>query len=869
MHSLAILLLIIAAISTLSIAAIRLLFKIKIDNLSEELKYITPYNSAEHCIHNPGLQFIDIETEINNIFKGHTIYHSEEINFTEHYTPIFNKICSLLKWLETFHIEPSDIIAKFASDFNYIHQFVEQHNERITKNLLDINKEFFDNCLQYPLDEQQRRSILSDGYNCLVISSAGSGKTSSIIGKVKYLTTIKGASPERICLISYTNKAATELTERMSTIGIKGYTFHKLATDIIAHETGEKPSICDNTDALFATIYHELSQQSSYKKHIVELLLDHESPQYDFEIEKAERREQLSEQKSQRLKALFPNMDGRTIYVKSKQEQKICFVLSSLGVRFRYEEPYEYPLANEFHSQYKPDFSIYYNKDGVTKRIYLEHFGIDEHGFVPMWFAKDNNITYEEANQKYNDGITWKKAAHNKFGTTLLTTSSADFSYSDIKSNLKNLLRNAGVPIYEMSDGELYESILPKNSKQEKALIRLVATFITLTKSSCQSIYDILNKAVRANDERSEFIIRNIFIPVYEKYVRTLKENNQLDFTDFILKATDIYRYSHPAKYDYIIVDEFQDISIDRYNFLKALRDGNPPAKLYCVGDDWQSIYRFSGSDMALFNQFPNYFGETEIARIETTYRFGEPLVSLSSQFIQRNNSQIAKRIRPFNTQTRTDLEFYSYSDKDYCNLIGQIIAKIPSNKSIILLGRYSFDDYYLSFTYRSSKRGTKFFYHINNREIEFLTVHKSKGLEADYVILLQCNKDIYGFPSLINDDPVLNYVLTTGDQFPFGEERRLFYVAITRAKTKTFVLYDRRSPSVFVDEFLHPDQISTNDHSKHPNANKRWTLSADKYLLMLHKEGKSIPYIATKMGRSQTSIVMRLEKLSGENGEG
>ena len=133
------------------------------------------------------------------------------------------------------------------------------------KNLLDLNKEFFDNCLQYPLDEQQRRSILSDGYNCLVISSAGSGKTSSIIGKVKYLTTIKGASPERICLISYTNKEATELTERMSTIGIKGYTFHKLATDIIAHETGEKPSICDNTDALFATIYHELSQQSSYK----------------------------------------------------------------------------------------------------------------------------------------------------------------------------------------------------------------------------------------------------------------------------------------------------------------------------------------------------------------------------------------------------------------------------------------------------------------------------------------------------------------------------------------------------------------------------------------------------------------------------
>ena len=102
-------------------------------------------------------------------------------------------------------------------------------------------------------------------------------------------------------------------------------------------------------------------------------------------------------------------MDGRTIYVKSKQEQKSVLYYLPLGVRFRYEEPYEYPLANEFHSQYKPDFSIYYNKDGVTKRIYLEHFGIDEHGFVPMWFAKDNNITYEEANQNIMTALHGKR----------------------------------------------------------------------------------------------------------------------------------------------------------------------------------------------------------------------------------------------------------------------------------------------------------------------------------------------------------------------------------------------------------------------------------------------------------------------------
>ena len=404
--------------------------------------------------------------------------------------------------------------------------------------------------------------------------------------------------------------------------------------------------------------------------------------------------------------------------------------------------------------------------------------------------------------------------------------------------------------------------ILPSGSKQEKAFIRLIATFVTLTKSSCKSIDEVLLQANRLNDKRSSFIIENIFQPVFKLYQQTLNNREQIDFTDAILQATEICRILHPVSYDYIIVDEFQDISIDRYNFLKVLRNGNPPAKLYCVGDDWQSIYRFSGSDMALFNQFPKHFGATEINKIETTYRFGEPLISLSSKFIQRNSIQIQKDIRPFNTEAKTELMFYAYNKNNYCSIIEQLLSSIPSDKSIFLLGRYSFDDYYLSFNYKSLKEGNKFYYIINDRKLEFLTVHKSKGLEADYVILLQCNKDTYGFPSLINDDPVLRHVLTENDKFPYGEERRLFYVAITRAKAKTVVLYDNNFPSTFVEEFLHPKKISIDNYRQHPNANKRWTRNADQFLLKLHEEGKSIKEIAAKMGRSQTSITMRVNKL-------
>ena len=862
----------IITISICYIAITRTRLKNKSKELSEKLNHISSYSNKsnyEQAIErlsalNNGA-FIDIPSDLNSTFSGKIISATQEKDFVNHYKPHFQEAYSLVKKLEAFNITPSETIFKFISDFGAINRLVKQHNEGIITFLLDTHKEFFDHCLKYPLDKQQRRSIVSEEENCLVVSSAGSGKTSSIVGKVKYLTEIKKINPQNILLISYTNKAAAELTERMGIAGLRGYTFHKLALDIIGQTTGQKPSIYENTDALFVKIYHELLNDKKFKKSVIEYFIDYQTPEKEWEKRKNERRQQLSEQKEVRLKATFPDMDGKTVYVRSEQEQKICFALSSLSVKFRYEEPYEHPLVDEMHSQYKPDFSIYFEQGGETKRIYLEHFGVDEHGLVPIWFAKDRGITYEEANQKYNDGITWKKAAHEKFSTKLLTTSSADFHYSDIREKLKTLLEKADVSIQEKTDAELYDMVLPPNSKHEKAFIRLVVTFVTLIKSSCKSVDEVLRQTKNAGDERSTFIIKNIFQPVYKRYIEELANINQIDFTDAILQATDICRSSHPVKYDYIIVDEFQDISVDRYNFLKVLREGNPPPKLYCVGDDWQSIYRFSGSDMALFNQFSDYFGQTEINKIETTYRFGEPLVSLSSQFIQRNEAQIKKNIHPFNPQVKTELQFCDYERRDYCNVIGQLVASIPLDKSVFLLGRYSFDDYYLSFMYKSVKEGNRFFYIIGDRKIEFLTVHKSKGLEADYVIILQCNKDTYGFPSLVSDDPVLNYVLTKSDQYPYGEERRLFYVAITRAKVKTYILYDRRFPSVFVDEFLHPEKITEESYAKHPNANKKWTRSADNFLLTLYHEGKSIKYIAEKMGRSQTSIVMRLGKLEGK----
>lgn len=616
------------------------------EQLSAKIGRIPSYESAitndgrKEAVYAHNERFsVDIITDLETSFAARYITFAQEKEFTCYYADYYQEANALVPQLKKFSIEPSDVIVKFLHDFDNIGKLVRLHNQQVIQNSLDRHKLFFDHCLKYPLDEQQRRSIVSEEDNCLVVSSAGSGKTSSIVGKVKYLIEIKKVDPTRILLISYTNKAAAELTERMGIEGLRGYTFHKLALDLIGQQTGNKPSICDNTDALFVKIYRDLLADSRFRKHAVEYFVDYQANEADWEKRKNERRQQLSEQKDVRLKAMVPDMDGKQIYVRSEQEQKICFVLSSLGVQFRYEEPYEHPVADAMHSQYRPDFSIYFERDGKPQRLYLEHFGVDEHGFVPAWFAKDRNISYEEANQKYNDGITWKRAAHEKFGTRLITTSSVDFYRSDIRETLKQLLLDAGVPLQERTDTELYSMVLPEGSKQEKAFIRLIATFVTLLKSSCRSLKDVLKQTDEANDRRSEFVVKNIFRPVYERYAEALRSGGQIDFTDAILQATELCRATHPVSYEYIIVDEFQDISVDRYNFLKALREGNPPAKLYCVGDDWQSIYRFSGSDMALFNNFALFSAQPKSIKSK------RPIVSVSRWLVYRlDSSNVIRR---------------------------------------------------------------------------------------------------------------------------------------------------------------------------------------------------------------------------------
>ena len=683
----------------------------------------------------------------------------------------------------------------------------ETHNKEFVTKELEANQTYFDTVLgKYPLDPQQRNSIVKLEDNCLVIASAGSGKTSTILGKAKYMVEKRNIDPSKVLLITFTRKAANELHERMKIEGVTCCTFHALAYHIIAQVTGQAPSICDADVPL--NVFKNLILNNPQFLHSVNDYIINQQSLMRLEHDYTDAFSYYEDRKKYGIQALFPDADGKIIFTRSEEEKRLVSLLTKWGVPFRYESPYQFNTVTNEKRQYKPDFTIYYqDTQRHWKWVYLEHFGIDSSGNVPLWFGEGTRGGWKAANDKYKEGIAWKRATHRQYGTTLIETTSADFRNGTVEEKLLNQLRRAGVPIKERSDQELYDLLIQRNRKLEKSVYTLILAFITLMKANEKTIDSLLDDLRDHPDNRNKSVLVNIVKPFYEEYEKTLRESYEIDFTDAIIQATDLCREGLWKHYDCILVDEFQDISVDRYKFLQALRSDEPRTKLYCVGDDWQSIFRFTGSDMSLFYEFEKYFGYTELCKIETTYRFHQPLINRSSEFIIKNKEQKVKTIKtPKDDKYSTYLTFEKCDGEDkegVLKKVEELVAKLPPTQSILLLGRYNYDAMSVGFTGKLDMKDNRIMVKIGGREIPFLSVHSAKGLEADNVILVNCNQGIYGFPSLIEDDPILDFVLSKKESYPFAEERRLFYVAMTRARMHMYVLYDQNNPSPFISEFM------------------------------------------------------------------
>lgn len=675
-------------------------------------------------------------------------------------------------------------------------QRITVHNERVLQMRIHNAYALIGKVEGRELDRQQMTCIVKEAHSHLVLAGAGTGKTTTIVGKVKYLVKSGQCGPKDILVLSFTNVSAAEMSQRIDReIGchIDAVTFHKLGINIITKVEGIVPKIFQIDMRKFILEQMRLQMQSErYLRLLSSYLLSHrvlDRSEFDFR-NMEEYREYLQ---------MNPPTTLSNETVKSYGEMEIANFLAQNNVAYIYEHPYRVDTRTAEYGQYKPDFYL------PDYDIYIEYFGINKNGEVPSYFRGAHGMT---ASQAYQASMDWKRRMHRENGTVMVECYAYERLEGMLLENLTQKLTDHGVTLSPKSAQELWEQAGAGGDAVLDGVASLLETVMNLIKSNGYSISRVRQMNGGIHAQRNELVL-SLAEPIIEAYDSCLKNRGEIDFNDMIRLAT---RYVEEGKfenpYKYVIVDEYQDISRSRFALLDRMRK-SADYDLFCVGDDWQSIYRFAGSDIGFILNFQQYWGQSETSRIETTYRFTQKLAEISGDFIMRNPAQMRKSIRGMADIPGFALgEINAYTDKYAVQFMVEKLDDLPQKSSVFFIGRYFFDvdmlkaNKALDCRYDNTTGQIQVIYPPRpDLQMHFVTAHRSKGLQADYIFILNNKNARMGFPSKIQDAPILQLLLEKCDQYPDAEERRLFYVALTRAKKKVFILTLEGYESSFVRE--------------------------------------------------------------------
>ena len=690
----------------------------------------------------------------------------------------------LLRDSKRHRIADADLIEKIGrllNAFENMEEGISKRNEDFIQQEAKRFEGLFKSIEKYPLTKSQIRSIIIDEYFNLVVAGAGTGKTSTIVGKAAYIIEKGLAKPEEVLLLSFARDAKEEMYKRTNSrlkLNLEVKTFHSLGLSIIAEVEEKTPSVSKlstdkvKLDKRIEEFIRENLRDELFSKLLNEYFLFHIYP-YESIFNFKNRGEYIDYLKKHEVRSLKGDI------VKSLEECDIANFLYVHGIEYEYERDYQVETSSKEHRQYRPDF--YLSNYG----IYIEHFAIDENGNTPSFIDKD----------RYVEEIVWKRKLHKANETKLIETYSHEKKNGILLVNLEAKLRRENVEIKRIPEEKVFEEI--NKLGYISPFASLLSTFLNLYKSSHLEINDLKEKAKKFHSrERSQAFI-DMFAYILTSYNNCLISQGEVDFNDMILFSERyVAENRYQSKYRYILVDEFQDISQSRYRLLKALFEQRADCKLFCVGDDWQSIFRFTGSDLSLMTHFQEYFGFTKFSVLDKTFRFNDGICDFSNKFILQNPNQLSKRlVTNEKTEKQTVKVIFTESENEaILKILEEINSKSLKKTEVFIIGRYNYQQPdNLDELRRSFPRIS----------IRYITAHSSKGTEADYVILIGLKSGLYGFPCQIEDDPLLNLVLAKQDSFPNSEERRLFYVVVTRAKKEVYLLSDATSTSEFVTEVL------------------------------------------------------------------
>jgi len=676
-----------------------------------------------------------------------------------------------------------------------------EHNEAFVAAEHVAFRAFFDDLDGRSLSLQQREACIRLEDNNLLVASAGSGKSATMVGKLAYVLEKKLYRPDEILLLAYNKSAADELKIRIAkqleveedALECRVTTFHALGRGIIKTVTGRPPQLANwvghpagEAKFLDAIISSLFESDQEFAELWTELLVVH--PKADIAPQYFDRQADYDRY----IGAQF--RDGTVtigtladVYVKSLQEQKITNWLWLNSVEFEYENQVAVEDENGESRHLHPDF--YYPQ---TDTIH-EHFALNADGTSPF----EDYASHAEA----------KRQSYSLNEIDFFETTSAQASDGTLIDVLKAALTDRGHVFKRRGYSEIKKALKPVVIEHYH---KIISTCIKHIRARHLTLDALLEQAKTLHDKARAELFAHVVWAISQEYSQRLERAKEIDFDSMIADAIGLIESGqYQSPYSLIMVDEFQDISEPRANLIKALRQQRASCKLFAVGDDWQSIYRFAGSDISLFTQFEDHFGQAWTGRLEQTYRCNQLIAETAADFVQRNPAQLKKSVRSNRDAIPRSIRVIPVGDKDtkpdYTQACQALLERLdtglgsvaeqwrtqPGHKlKALVLWRYNRLDPFAG-------KVPSF----ENIEVAGMSFHRSKGLEADYVILLDVSEGDYGVPSQIEDDELLNLVIPRPEPYAYAEERRLFYVALTRASRAVYLLAHHRQSSRYIRE--------------------------------------------------------------------
>lgn len=635
------------------------------------------------------------------------------------------------------------------------------------------------------LNDSQKRAVIVDDDTNIVLAGAGSGKTKTMVTRAKYLVETGKYAPKEILMLAYGRDAKKEMEERLGSMvsaPVDVMTFHGFGKAILEKHSNEKKipdDLATDEKKLLRFVEDELQRLLKGSPEYFKLATDYfqqyffpyRNP-FDFES-KGEYYQYL---KANEIRALNTNS------VKSFEEVLIANFLYINQVNFVYEPKYTNNIEQVGFTSYRPDFYL------CDYDIYIEHFGVNEKLEAPAYM---NPVKYRQ------DIFKKRRLLRDINKTELIETYSFEQGKGVLLSELRRKLERAGVVLTPMSPDRYFEQLekFGAISKLGKLLHSAMSTSRTMGHDKTDIPKLVKNEA----DRPSVQALIDLYTPIEAAYEALLEDNETIDFDSMINEAARIVEeYGHFLPYKTILVDEYQDISPPRARLLKALMNDGKKPNLFVVGDDWQGIYRFSGADLSYTYQFFQKFGDGTRVDLDETYRFNDSISQIATKFVTANTAQITKSIKAREVdEPRVHLVRTTANEQQaQIQAVIEWLSKNASDGSILLLNRYRFKKPGYLKSVQSFARNLGF-------SLTFQSVHGSKGREADYVILMDVCSGKNGFPVEKLDHPFIDLMLPERDKYPFAEERRLFYVALTRAREHSFVLSLEESQSSFVKDLI------------------------------------------------------------------